>query len=77
MWSELARSFQNGDVYIYVMLAIAFLGTVIIFERFIMLQFVFNVDFTKFLTNLKKMVRAEDMDRAIALCKSSSHTSLP
>jgi biopolymer transport protein ExbB len=77
MWSELARSFQNGDVYIYIMLAVAFLGTVIIFERFIMLQFVFNVDFTKFLTNLKKMIRAEDMDRAIALCKSSSHTSLP
>lgn len=77
MWSELARSFQNGDVYIYIMLAIAFLGSVIIFERFIMLQFVFNVDFTKFLNNLKKMIRAEDMDRAIALCKSSSHTSLP
>jgi len=77
MWSELATSFQHGNGYTYFMLGLAFLGTVIIFERFIMLQFVFNINFNKFLTNLKKMVRAEDLDRAINLCRNASHTSLP
>src|SRR5690606_33629773 len=34
-------------------------------------------DFNKFLNNLKKMIRAEDLDRAINLCKAASKTSLP
>jgi biopolymer transport protein ExbB/TolQ len=42
-----------------------------------MLQFVYAIDFSKFLTNLKKMVAAEDLDRAISLCKNVSRTSLP
>ena len=46
-------------------------------ERLIMLQFVYHIDFAKFLGNLKKMVAAEDLGRAINLCKNVSSTSLP
>ena len=77
MWGELAHSIQSGNPYILAILLMTFLGFTVMFERFIMLQFVFNVDFQKFLSNLKKMIAAEDMDRAINLCKSSSATSLP
>jgi biopolymer transport protein ExbB len=77
MWTQLAISLQNGNPYVVFLLALTFLGMVFVFERLIMLQFVYNINFTKFLTNLKKIVLAEDLDRAINLCKSVSHTSLP
>lgn len=77
MWAELAYSFQSGNLYIYTILLIAFCATVVIFERLIMLQFVYYIDFPKFLNNLKRMISAEDNDRAMNLCRSVSHTSLP
>jgi biopolymer transport protein ExbB/TolQ len=77
MWSQLAASIQSGNPYVMVMLVLCFLGMIIIFERLTMIVFVYNINFQKFLSNFKKAVRAEDFDRAIHLCKSSSHTSLP
>jgi len=77
MWTEVARAFQHGDGYIYFMMALGFIGTIVLIERFIMLQFIFNLNFKKFLLNLKKIVKAEDFDRAITLCRSASKTSLP
>jgi len=77
MWSQLAVSFQQGDGYIYAILGLSFLGLVILIERLIMLSFVYNIDFNKFIINLKKMVKAEDNDRAMNLCKKVSKTSLP
>jgi len=77
MWTELAASLQNGNGYVIAMLILAFFALVIIFERWIMLQFVYNIDFDKFLTNLRKMILSSDIDRAISLAKNTSHTSLP
>ena len=77
MWSQIALSLQNGNLYIIVALSLGFLATVILFERIIMLQFVYYIDFSTFLTNLKRAVQAEDLDRAVSICKSASHTSLP
>lgn len=77
MWGELARSFQHGNGYVMAILALAFLATVVFFERLIMLQVVYHIDFTKFLTQLKKLVTADDRDRAISYCKNVSGTSLP
>ncbi len=77
MWTEVARAFQHGNGYIYFMLGLGFIGTIVLIERFIMLQFIFNINFSKFLVNLKKIVKAEDFDRAITLCRSASKTSLP
>ena len=77
MWGDLAASFQSGNGYVLVMMAALFLSLVVIFERLIMLQFVYHVNFSKFLANLKKMISAEDLSRAINFCKSVSNTSLP
>ena len=77
MWGELADSFQHGNGYLIGILIIGFFATVIFFERLIMLQFVYHIDFNKFLTNLKKMVQAEDLNRAMNLCKNVSPTALP
>lgn len=77
MWSQLALSFQHGDLYVYSMMTIAFVGLVIIFERIIMLQFVYQLNFGKFLDDIRKMILAEDTNRAINFCKKVSGTSLP
>jgi len=77
MWSQLAVSLQQGNMYIICVLVLGFFGSIIVFERFMMLNIVYNIEFSKFLTTLKKIVQAEDIDRAVNLCKSASHTGLP
>ena len=77
MWTEVARSFQLGNGYIITMLLIGFVALIIFFERLIMIQGVYNINFSKFLNNLRKMVLAEDLNRAISLCRNTSSTSLP
>lgn len=77
MWAELAASFQDGNGYMISMLILAFFASILIFERIFMLQFVYNIDFQKFLKSLKKMIASEDYERAINFCKSVSKTSLP
>lgn len=77
MWSELAVNLQSGNIYLWIIFSLGFLGTCVMVERFIMLQMVYYIDFSKFLANFKKIIQAEDLVRAINLCKSASHTSLP
>ncbi len=77
MWGELALSLQHMNGYVTAIISLGFLATLVFFERLLMLQFVYHIDFSKFLNNLKKMVAAEDLDRAITLCKNVSQTSLP
>jgi biopolymer transport protein ExbB len=77
MFGEIAASFQRGNTYLTLMLFLGFLATAIIFERIIMLQLVYHVDFNKFLTNLRKLLSSEDTSRALSFCKSVSTTSLP
>lgn len=77
MWSQLAISLQNGNAYLYLILFLGFIGTVIVFERLIMLQVVYSLDFKKFLNNLRRSVQAEDIERAVSICKNASYTSLP
>ena len=77
MWGELAHSLQQANGYVITILILGFLALVVFFERAIMLQVVYHVDFGKFLSNLRKMVAAEALDRAVTLCKNTSATSLP
>ena len=77
MWAELALSFQQGNIYILLMIFCTFMATVLIFERVIMIQLVYNIDFSKFLQNFRKMITSNDYDRASNLCRSVSNTSLP
>lgn len=77
MFAEIAASFQSGDVYLRIMLGLAFIALAVTFERIIMLQFVYNLNFGKFLSDLKKLLTPEDTSRALSFCKSVSNTSLP
>jgi len=77
MWSEIASAFELNNNYILVMLMINFFSLTIIFERFIVLKFIYHLNFYDFTKELKKMIFAEDLSRAINYCKSISQTSLP
>ncbi len=77
MWNEIGFNLQHGNAYIIAMIVISFLSLTIIFERTMMLQFVFHIDFKKFTKNLKKMLAADDYNRAMNYCKHTAHTSLP
>lgn len=77
MWVELALSIQKNNVYLLIMLGLAFFATVITLERMMVLQWVYHIDLAKFLSNIKRMVAGQDLDRAISFCKSVSRTALP
>ncbi|MCX6119376.1 MAG: MotA/TolQ/ExbB proton channel family protein [Proteobacteria bacterium] len=77
MFNEIAASFQSGNPYITIMLLLGFVACVITFERIIMLQFVYHIDFSKFLSNLRKILSSDDTARAISFCKGVGATSLP
>ena len=77
MWGELASELQAGNMYVITMLVLGFLITAIVFERLIMLHGVYNVNIVKFLKEVRKMVDAEDHDRARNYCKTVSSTSIP
>jgi|GEM_PF-873260 biopolymer transport protein ExbB len=77
MWAELALSFKQGNTYVLALFGIGFISAMIFFERFVMVQFVYNLNFDRFLLNIRRAIAAEDLDRAVSLCKNAGRTSLP
>jgi biopolymer transport protein ExbB/TolQ len=77
MWGELAESMHYGNGYITVMLIISFIGTAVLIERIAMLFFVYNINNRKFVVELKKMILADDKERAMSYCKNVSGTGIP
>lgn len=77
MWAELAMSFKHGNNYVLTLFVIGFVAAVIFFERIVMVQFVYNLNFERFLLNIRRAIGAEDLDRAVSLCKNAGRTSLP
>jgi biopolymer transport protein ExbB len=77
MWAELALSFKQGNTYVVALFGIGFISAMVFFERFVMVQFVYNLNFDRFLLNIRRAIAAEDLDRAVSLCKNAGRTSLP
>lgn len=77
MWGEIADSMRAGNGYITAMFVLGFLGAVVLFERFTMLFFVYNINNRKFISELRKMVLADDKERAMSYCKNVSGTGVP
>lgn len=77
MWAELALSFKHGNIYVLSIFVIGFISALVFFERLVMVQFVYNLNFERFLLNIRRAIAAEDLDRAVSLCKNAGRTSLP
>lgn len=77
MWGEIAHSLQSGNLYLLVMMTLAFVGLIMLFERLIAISVVYNYNHQKFMEQMRKTIAAEDFDRARSICQSASKTSLP
>ncbi|APJ04916.1 MotA/TolQ/ExbB proton channel family protein [Silvanigrella aquatica] len=77
MLNDIFIMYRNGEVIPFIILAIVSVGYIIIFEKFILLQFVYRINFEKFNSTIKKMLAANDMERARNFTKATSRTSVP
>ncbi|WP_186646084.1 MotA/TolQ/ExbB proton channel family protein [Fluviispira vulneris] len=77
MLNDIFMMYRNGEIIPYVLLAIVAVGYIIIFEKFIVLQFVYRINFEKYNTQMKKMLTANDMERARNFSRATSRTTVP
>lgn len=77
MIQEMFELFRARQPVPYIILAIFAVGWVIVFERFIVLQLTYRLNFGKFNATLRRMLSAGDLDRARQYCAASGNTGLP
>lgn len=77
MLHDIFNLYRDGEIIPYIILAFLSVGYIIIFEKFIILQFVYKINFEKFNTHIKKMLLANDMDRARSFSRATSKTGIP
>jgi biopolymer transport protein ExbB/TolQ len=77
MLHEIFALFRAREPIPFLILALVAVGWVIIFERFILLQFLYRVNFRKFNQTIKTMLAAGDTERARTFCLATSKTGLP
>ena len=77
MWNELLHGLSEGNSYLLAMSVVGFLTLVIAIERIILLTFVYNINYVKFLNNLRKLLSSKEYSKAIQFCRKTSRTSVP
>ena len=73
---EIARAFQEGGIFMYVILLVSVVGIGLMIERFIFLFFKYNINANQFMAQIQKLVMANNIDRAIKLCEASDYPIL-
>jgi biopolymer transport protein ExbB/TolQ len=61
----------------YIILAVTIVGMIIILERFIILQFIYRINFPQFNKAMRKFLDSRDFNHAKSYCFSTSKTGLP
>lgn len=74
--NDLASFIQGGGVFMWVILAIWFIGLAIAFERFRKLSSKYDVDGPSFMNEVQRYVLSNDVQGAIRVC-SGSEAALP
>ena len=77
MWGEVLKNLHMGNLYSILMLVVSFLCLLIFLERVIVLYFVYNINFSKFINNVVKIIHSGDYARGASFCNSVSKYSLP
>lgn len=77
MLHDIFNLYRNGEIIPYIILAFLCVGYIIIFEKFLILQFVYKINFEKYNMQLKKMLLANDIDRARSFSRAVSKTGVP
>lgn len=74
---QIAQAFQEGGIFMYVILLVSVVGVGLIIERFIFLFFKYNINASAFMAQIQKLVMANNIDRAIKLCNAAPSAALP
>lgn len=77
MLYDIFNLYRNGEIIPYIILAFLCVGYIIIFEKFFLFQFVYKINFEKYNMQLKKMLLANDMERARSFSRATSKTGVP
>ncbi|MBX9702585.1 MAG: hypothetical protein K2X39_00390, partial [Silvanigrellaceae bacterium] len=77
MLNEVLNLYREYAVIPFIILAVIIVGYTIIIEKLILLQLVYRINFVKFNDQIKKMLSANDLDRAKNLCLATSKTGIP
>jgi biopolymer transport protein ExbB/TolQ len=75
--SDIADAFRNGGAWMYVILGVSIIAIGIVIERFIFLFFKYNINAHAFMAQIRKLVMANNIDRAIKLCNAAPSAALP
>ncbi len=73
----IAEAFQQGGIWMYIILAVSIIAIGIVIERFIFLFFKYSINAEAFMAQVQKLVIANNIDRAIKLCNAAPSAALP
>ena len=77
MWNELLHSLNEGNTYLLAIATVGFISLVIAFERIFILVFIYNINFKKFINNLRKLLFSKEYSKAVQLCRKTSGSAVP
>ncbi len=69
--------FAEGGPFMYAILTAAVFAMAIAFERLFYIIFRANINATAFMSQIQKLIMANNIDRAIKLCNAEPHAALP
>jgi biopolymer transport protein ExbB/TolQ len=73
----IAEAFETGGIWMYIIIPISVLALGVMIERFIFLFFRYNINAQAFMSQVQKLVMANNIDRAIKLCNAAPAAALP
>lgn len=74
---EIKRAFATGGIWMYLILGTSILAMGIAIERFVFIFFRYNINAHAFMSQIQKLVMANNIDRAIKLCNAAPNAALP
>jgi biopolymer transport protein ExbB len=74
---DLIYKFNDGGIFMWVILVMGVLAAAIAFERVFYVVFRANINATAFMAQIQKLIMANNIDRAIKLCNAEPNAALP
>ena len=71
------QAFSQGGECMYIIAFVFVFGVAVVVERFVSLFFKYNVNAGAFMSQIQKLVAANNIDRAVKLCNAAPNAALP
>ena len=73
----ISDAFQQGGFWMFLILGISIIALAIVLERFVFLYFKYSINANAFMSQVQKLVLANNLDRAIKQCNQAPDAALP